>query len=79
MNQELLAGWVMSELESLALKAPFADGRVQLGFAFDGFFLPKEMVVPLFEKVKSIGIKIITVHSGRGAVLGMFFLLTPQS
>jgi hypothetical protein len=53
----MLADWVMSTLDDLAAKAPFGDGRVQLGLAFDGFFLPKEMVVSLFDKVKALGIK----------------------
>jgi hypothetical protein len=38
----------MSTFESLAAKAPLGNGRVQLGFAFDGFFLPKEIVVISF-------------------------------
>jgi len=69
--QNLLADWVFSNLDSLAAKAPFGDGRVQLGFAFDGFFLPKEAVVSLFDKVKALGIKLITLHYGRNAIQGI--------
>ena len=64
----------MSALESLAAKAPFGTGRVSLGFAFDGFFMPKEVIVPLFEKVKALGIKTWTTHSGRNAIQGPFWL-----
>jgi hypothetical protein len=57
-----------------AATAPFGDGRVQLGFAFDGYFLPKEVVVDLINKVKSLGIKTITSHSGVNAVWGKVHL-----
>ena len=61
----------MDAMEALAAKAPFGDGRVTLGFAFDGFFLPREVIVPLFEKVKSLGINTWTTHYGRNAIQGM--------
>jgi hypothetical protein len=68
MSHDLLPDWVMSTLEQLAADGPFSEGRVQLGFAFDGFFLPKQVIVPLFEKVKSLGIKVITTHYCRNAI-----------
>jgi hypothetical protein len=77
----MLPDWVLSNLESLAAKAPFGNGRVSLGFAFDGFFLPKEVIVPLFQKIKSLGIKIWTTHYGRNAIQGKFLthrLLYPK-
>jgi hypothetical protein len=58
-------------MESLAAKAPFGNGRVTLGFAFDGFFLPKEVVVSLFQKVKSLGVKTWTSHYGQNVIQGM--------
>jgi hypothetical protein len=64
-TQNMLKEWVMKEFEELALKAPFANERVQLGFAFDGMWLPKEVLVPLFEKVKGLGVKTITTHYTR--------------
>jgi hypothetical protein len=73
--QDMLADWVTNDLESLASKAPFGDGLVQLGLAFDGFFLPKEVVVALFQKVKALGIKLITSHYGRGVITGTSFAL----
>ncbi|KAF7294537.1 5-methylthioadenosine/S-adenosylhomocysteine deaminase n1 [Mycena indigotica] len=59
-----------SQLADLAKQQPFGDGRVQLGLAFDSFFLPKEMVIERFEKARSLGIKLITSHYVRGAVFG---------
>jgi hypothetical protein len=58
----------MSTLEQLTAEGPFGNGRVQLGFAFDGLFLHKEVVVPLFEKIKSLGIKVITTHDCRNPI-----------
>ncbi|KAG0651489.1 5 -deoxyadenosine deaminase [Hyphodiscus hymeniophilus] len=70
LTSNLLPDWVISTLEALAAKAPFGNGRVVLGFAFDGFFLPKEVIVPLFQKVKSLGIKTWTAHYGQNAAQG---------
>lgn len=64
-DQNVLDEWVMKTFEELAGKAPFANERVQLGFAFDGMYLPKEVLAPLFEKVKGLGIKTITTHYTR--------------
>ncbi|TKA66975.1 hypothetical protein B0A49_12348 [Cryomyces minteri] len=62
MKQDLLAPWVLQALEEIATKAPYGDGRVSIGLAFDGFWLPKEIIVPFFDKAKSLGIKVITTH-----------------
>ena len=74
MSQDMLPDWVMDTLVELANNAPFGGGRVSLGFAFDGLFLPKEMVVDLFRKVKTLGIKLITIHYASNAVFGMWCL-----
>jgi hypothetical protein len=49
----------MNNFEDLASKGPFGDGRVHLGFAFDGMWLPKDMLVPLFAIVKDAGVETI--------------------
>ena len=56
----------MNALEELSQRAPFGDGRVSLGVAFDGWFLPKEMIVPLFDNIKKMGIKHLTTHNSPG-------------
>lgn len=60
----------MNTLTELVEKAPLAHGRVQLGFGFDGLFLPKDIVVSLFKRVKSLGIKLITTHYIHSATYG---------
>ncbi|KAH8649475.1 hypothetical protein BGZ60DRAFT_437373 [Tricladium varicosporioides] len=62
LEENMLEDWVLNTMEELATAAPFGDGRVQIGLAFDGFFLPKEMVVDLFERARKVGIKMITSH-----------------
>ncbi|KAM0547790.1 hypothetical protein ACHAPJ_010251 [Fusarium lateritium] len=56
--------WFIPVLEKLAatetLTAP--DRRVQLGLGFDAWYLPKNQVINLFEKVKSLGVRVITSH-----------------
>lgn len=52
----------MEKLEELAHQAPFADGRVTLAVAFDGWHLPKDVVVPMFDRIEAMGIKQITIH-----------------
>ena len=54
--------WVMQTFHELADKGPFGEGRVTLGFAFDLFFLPPEMIKGLFAEVKERGVKTITCH-----------------
>ncbi|TVY44940.1 5'-deoxyadenosine deaminase, partial [Lachnellula occidentalis] len=68
LGQSLLAEWVMETLEELGSRSPFGNGRVQLGLAFDGTYLPKEVLVKLFSKAKAAGVKIITTHYVRAAV-----------
>ncbi|KAJ7142114.1 hypothetical protein C8R43DRAFT_928087 [Mycena crocata] len=54
--------WAAAQLAQLAEKQPFGEGRVQLGFAFDSYYLPKDMVIGLFKQVRDLGIKLITSH-----------------
>ncbi|KAJ7167377.1 hypothetical protein C8R43DRAFT_1161030 [Mycena crocata] len=70
METSLMPDWVQSQLAELAAKQPFGNGRVQLGFAFDGYFLPKDMIVALFEQIRGLGVKLITSHYVRNAVMG---------
>lgn len=58
----LLDDWVIENFESLGALAPFGNGRVQLGLAFDGFMLPKEQVVSLYERARAMGAQVVTSH-----------------
>jgi cytosine/adenosine deaminase-related metal-dependent hydrolase len=69
-DMDFIPGWFMEQLEELAAQQPFGDGRVYLGWAFDLLFLPKEMVVPMYEQVRKLGIKLITTHVAKNAIFG---------
>ena len=44
-----------------------------MGFGFDFYFLPKEVIVGIFSKVRSLGIKTITSHYVR-SLLGKLII-----
>lgn len=64
--------WAIDQAVQLAETGPFGNGRVQVGLAFDAFFLPKDVIVDLFRRCRRAGTKLITSHYARGAVLGKF-------
>lgn len=61
-HENPLEDWVMQTFEDLADNGPFGSGRVTLGFAFDLFFLPAQVVKGLFAQAKAKGVKTITCH-----------------
>lgn len=69
----LLDDWVINQFEELGSQAPFGDGRVHLGLAFDGFMLPRDQVVSLYNKARELGTKVITSHYA-GLYFGEHFL-----
>lgn len=61
-----LGGHVLPKFDELASKAPWANGRITLGFAFDGFrFLPKENLQALMTKLRDNNVQLITYHYSR--------------
>jgi len=59
---------VLPKFDELATQAPWADGRINLGFAFDGFrFLPKDMLQALMKKLEDNKVQLITYHYSRVA------------
>lgn len=72
-NDTLIPDWFLPLFENLAEQMPMADGRIKLGLGFDGFHLPREEVVDLYQQVKKLGIKLFTSHHFRGPI-GMYFM-----
>ncbi|KAG9501896.1 hypothetical protein J7337_007597 [Fusarium musae] len=62
MEEEFLPAWLFEQLTSMCKAGPFANGRVTMGFAFDSFYLPKDVVINIFNQVRGLGIKTITSH-----------------
>lgn len=63
LNPAIIAPFANDALKDLAAAAPFGNGRVTLGVAFDLWFLPQEMLKPMFEGIKKLGIKHFTTHN----------------
>lgn len=58
-----LGGHSLPTLHELAKASPWGDGRVTLGFAFDGFpYLPKEYLDPLMSRLAEYKIPLIQTH-----------------
>ena len=58
----MLDDWVLEHFENLGAAAPFGKGRVQLGLAFDGLSLPKDLVTALYDRARKLGVRVITSH-----------------
>ncbi|KAL6416308.1 hypothetical protein AUP68_00525 [Ilyonectria robusta] len=71
LDQDVLAPWVMKSLEDLAKRAPFGDGRVTMGLAFDLWFLPPSIIQDVFQRAREAGVKLTTTHTVRNAQTGM--------
>lgn len=61
-HKDTLPEWWSTHLKKLAKEQPFGNGRVHLGLGFDSYYLPKQTVVDLWEKCRSLGVRLITTH-----------------
>jgi cytosine/adenosine deaminase-related metal-dependent hydrolase len=61
-----LSGYILPKFDELAKNAPWGNGRVTLGFAFDGFrFQPKKTLEALMTKLGDNKVQTITYHYSR--------------
>lgn len=63
MEENPLENWVMETFSTLADQAPFGEGRVTLGFAYDLWFLPQEVTRGVFDQVEKKNIRTVTCHA----------------
>lgn len=63
LEEDQFPGWLFEKLAELCKASPFGNGRVSMGFGFDSLFLPKPMVIDIFNNVRAMGVKTITTHS----------------
>ncbi|CVK97581.1 related to cytosine deaminase and related metal-dependent hydrolases [Fusarium mangiferae] len=75
MNPDMLAPWVMDEIQELGKKAPFGDGRVTMGLAFDLWFLPEQVVKDLFDRAREVGVELATTHAVSNPQMGSYDLV----
>lgn len=58
-----LPSWLLPQMKAFASRAPFGiGGRVQLGFFFDSYSLPQDMIIKTLSSVREFGVKVITSH-----------------
>ncbi|KAK0189934.1 amidohydrolase [Armillaria mellea] len=63
--------WANDLLKTLAQKSPFGpNGRVRMGFAFDGLYLPKETVQEIIGTARQLNLFPLTAHAPGGALQG---------
>lgn len=71
--QDFLADWVISTFVDMAKGGPYANDRVKISLNFDAFFLPKEVVLPLFDKAREAGVDYFMSHYVNTCVLSPYF------
>ena len=63
LDMDPLPTWLLTQLEEMAKSSPFGEGNlVDLGFFFDSYFLPHEMITKVILDIKKLGIKTISSH-----------------
>ncbi|KAF5976049.1 cytosine deaminase [Fusarium coicis] len=75
MNPDMLAPWVIDEIQELGNKAPFGDGRVTMGLAFDLWFLPEQVIQDLFKRAREAGFELATTHAVSNPQMGSYDLV----
>ncbi|KAI1038672.1 hypothetical protein LB505_011356 [Fusarium chuoi] len=75
MNPDMLAPWVMDEIQELGKEAPFGEGRVTMGLAFDLWFLPEQVIKDLFDRAREAGVELATTHAVSNPQMGSYDLV----
>ncbi|KAK7725770.1 hypothetical protein SLS63_007925 [Diaporthe eres] len=70
LSRDIIPESSMAHIFELAKSQPFGNGRVQIGFGFDYWFLPKEAVLGIFAGLRNAGVKLITSHYAKNPALG---------
>lgn len=71
--QDLLADWVISTFLDIAKGGPYAEDRVNIALNFDALFLPKEVVLPVFQAAKKAGVGYFMSHYVNTCILSPYF------
>jgi cytosine/adenosine deaminase-related metal-dependent hydrolase len=67
-EEDVVPEWFLHQLDQLVGEI-HGDGRVQIGLAWDTWYLPKEVVSKIFEHAREWGVKLITSHYVRGPTM----------
>lgn len=71
-SPDILPEWAITQLGDWAEKynQRAAPSRVEIALGFDFYFLPREMVLGIFEQLREKGLRVVTSHIGRNALMG---------
>ncbi|KAH7116333.1 hypothetical protein EDB81DRAFT_916702 [Dactylonectria macrodidyma] len=75
LSRDILPKSSIGHIFQLAAQQPHGDGRVNIGFGFDYWFLPKEAVVTLLSSLRRAGVKLFTAHYANNATFGATSLI----
>ncbi|KIX98800.1 uncharacterized protein Z520_05261 [Fonsecaea multimorphosa CBS 102226] len=70
-DQDLLPEWALTQIAELAQKYNRPATTVEIGMGFDFWFLPQEMVLSMFGKLRKSGLRVLTTHVGSSAFMGL--------
>ncbi|KAJ4291604.1 hypothetical protein N0V90_009499 [Kalmusia sp. IMI 367209] len=68
---DIMPEWVFGQIETWLKEQVFTGSRVHIGFGFDFYFLPKEVLQRIFSRVRKAGVKLITSHVVDSVEIGM--------
>lgn len=69
-EQDIMPAWALRQLGDLIEKHNTSASLVEVGMGFDLWFLPKDMVLGVFETLRQKGLRLVTSHVGRNAFMG---------
>jgi hypothetical protein len=78
-SRDIMPESSMAHIFELAKSQPYGNGRVQIGFGFDYWFMPKEAVLGIFSGLRSAGVQFFTSHYAKNPALGEFIPLVASS
>ncbi|KAK2595685.1 hypothetical protein N8I77_013710 [Diaporthe amygdali] len=75
LSRDIMPESTMAHIFELAKSQPYGNGRVQIGFGFDYWFMPKEAIIGIFSGLRNAGVKLFTSHYAKNPALGSMPLI----
>ncbi|CAI7630923.1 unnamed protein product [Penicillium viridicatum] len=71
-DEDLMADWAFAQIEQLASKYNTLEPshRIEIGYGFDWWFLPKEVSLNIFKRLRKSGVRLVTSHVGKTGFQG---------
>ena len=69
-EQDLIPEWALKQMGDLLEKHNTIGSLVEVAMGFDLWFLPKDMVLGMFDALRRKGLRLVTTHVGQNAFMG---------